>query len=389
MNIHIKKNVHFLLLIGLLGAFFSATYADEPTSSSANVIHTGIVLQDGSYRLGAGDELQFNVLNEPEYMVQKALVQPDGKLSLPEIGILDVGGITVSEVITNIEEKLSRTIIHPKVNLTLLHTRPASVYLSGALMKPGMLQINTNGGQQSISITPSNDLASRVDLKLSNILALAGGVSLNADLTNIEIRHIKLGTVEHVDFWKLLHGLDTTQDILLNDGDSVYIPETPVITLNDEDFKTMLRSSIGPKTFPVRVVGQVKTPGVYMLDATSPNLITAISNANDFAIQASHQKVLIQRLSGPDHLSNIFVSPDKFDICLRPNDIIRVEENKVYKSGRFMQQVSYILSPFQVAGIAASSTAQVFGLGGWNRKIQTTAITNTTATGSVTNTTAK
>ncbi len=356
----------FLSFVSFILASPFVSFAEEPQADSLNsIIQTGIRLQGGEYLLGPGDELHFRVLMEPEYTVDKVLVQPDGKLSLPGVGLLDVGSRSVSEVIDIIQSRLSKTIKNPQVSLSLLHPRAATVYLSGAVMRPGMFQINSSNTQQSGLNTTGNEPVARVDLRLSNILAVAGGVTMNADLTQIEIHRANGGAVSSVDLWKVLKGSDVTQDLLLSSGDTIIVPAMDAITLDDQDFETLLRSSIGPKSFPVRVIGETNAPGVYNIDGTSPYLNTAIAKAGGYAPQASRRAVAVRRFSSPNKFSDLYIAPEQFDFFLRPNDIIVVGENKVYKAGRFMRQASEILSPFQSLSVTGSSASQTFGFGGW------------------------
>ena len=64
---------------------------------------------------------------------------------------------------------------------------------------------------------------------------------------------------------------------------------------------------------------------------------------NDALIVAENRK-LIEIEKNPR-----FIDTRKVDFLLRPNDVVYVGENKLYKAGRFMQQAALVLAPFTEA----------------------------------------
>ena len=66
------------------------------------------VVSRGSYEINAGDGLSLQVWNEPTLSAQQLLVRPDGFISVPVIGEIKAGGLTVSQIQDNIQEGLGR-----------------------------------------------------------------------------------------------------------------------------------------------------------------------------------------------------------------------------------------------------------------------------------------
>jgi len=139
---------------------------------------------------------------------------------------------------------------------------------------------------------------------------------------------------------------DMTQDVMLQNGDTVFVPVLAENTLDDASYQMLLRSGIGPRTFPVRVMGFVQHPGVYDLNGTSPYLDTALAKASGFNQGANRKKVALRRFTSETKFSTIAIDPNKTDFMLRPNDVLYVAELASTKSGHFMESVSKILSPF-------------------------------------------
>jgi protein involved in polysaccharide export with SLBB domain len=342
--------------------------------AGATQLRARVQYQNQKYLLGPGDILKVQVQGEPEYTENEVLVHPDGHAVFAGIGEIDVAERSVSEVTYELTERLKRYLVSPRVTVALVSTRPSTLYVHGAVMHPGMFQMATSSNNANLHVENNNTIV-RTDMRLSNVLANAGGVLMNADLSNVQVTRTASRfnaedepkkEVITVNLWRLLKEGAQDQDILLQPGDVVYVPEAKAMALNDEDFDVLLRSPLGPQTFPVRVIGDVKTPGVYNLDGTSPLLNTAIAKAGGFDQQANRKVIAIRRFSNDQQsFTTFFIEPKKGDIYLRPNDVVYISENKLYKSGRFFQQVANVLAPFQSVATTGSSAAQIFGWGGW------------------------
>lgn len=342
----------------------------------ATELKARVQYQNQKYLLGPGDILKVQVFGEPDYTEGQVLVHPDGHAVFTGIGELDVNERSVSDITYEITERLKRYLVSPRVTVALVNTRPSTLYVHGAVKHPGMFQMATSANGPNLHVENNNPIV-RTDMRLSNVLANAGGVQMNADLGNVQITRTASRTsaeddpkkeVMTVDLWRLLKDGAQDQDILLQPGDVVYVPETKALALNDADFDVLLRSPLGPKDFPVRVIGDVKTPGVYYMDGTSPLLNSAIAKAGGFDQQANKKVVAIRRFSDDQQtFTTFFIQPKQGDIYLRPNDVVYISENKLYKSGRFFTQVANVLAPFQAVASTGSSTAQIFGWGGWAR----------------------
>lgn len=326
-----------------------------------------IEYQQGRYVLGPGDVLSIKTLHETDYSHDQILVGPDGMAGFPGIGEVAVGNLTLDAVRERVEALLANTLVAPQVTLTLKATRPGTVYLSGAVMHPGMFQFSTSASDAHLVINAQDTLV-RTDSRLSNILANAGGVAMNADLTQIVVTRAATGQTQTANLWRVLKDGDAGEDLWVNPGDRIHVPALPHMAMNDEDFRLLLTSALGPKSMPVRVIGWVKTPGVYGLEGDSPYLNSALAKAGGFPDAASKRVVAIRRFTSDTDFSTLFVEIGQADVLLRPNDVIFVAENKAYKTGRFAQEATKALSPFTSLAAIGSATAQIFGLGGWNNR---------------------
>jgi polysaccharide export outer membrane protein len=318
---------------------------------------------EGTYRINVGDILSVNVYNQSDLSHNGILVRSDGNASFNGIGEIQVAGKTIREVTWLVESQVRELVRDPRVSITVTESKPPSVYLAGAVMRPGMLQAGSSvpSTDTSMSASPNsggsggsgnagggNTTSLRMDFRLSNVLSAGGGVKLNADLANVMVTRDGQ-PYKTVNLWDMLKHGDNSQDVMLQNGDSVFIPELPDQALDDETYRLLLTSSIGPRYFPVRILGEVHTPGVYELSGQSPYLNSALAKGGGYATGANRKVVALRRFSGPDKFSTLFIDPNKHDFMLRPNDVVYVSELKVFKAGRFAETVSHVLAPFSSA----------------------------------------
>ncbi|HEX5421891.1 MAG TPA: SLBB domain-containing protein, partial [Gammaproteobacteria bacterium] len=163
----------------------------------------------------------------------------------PYVGIVNVAGRTVGQVREEVTQRLTRYIQNPQLDVRVVSFRSKKVEVSGAVGKPGEVPITD------------------VPLTLLQALQLAGGGTAQAALQNVEV--VRDGAVHTFDVQALLDRGDMRQDILLQDKDVVYVPDTSY--------------------YSVHVLGEVKTPGDVPLIRARLNLAEAITKRGGFNIQ--------------------------------------------------------------------------------------------------------
>jgi polysaccharide export outer membrane protein len=358
------KTLAILLILGisLLATTPLVSWANpSPEQVELQTIQGKIEYNDNNYRVGPGDILSFQVYHQPDMGQADILVRQDGNASFNGIGELNVAGLTVDEITQALSFRIAELVRDPIVTVTISQTRPATIYLAGAVLHPGMYQMNTN---QAKGVNAGTTANARIDMRVSNILANSGGVQLNADLTNVEVRRGgKISETKRINLWKVLKEGAREQDIWVQSGDTIYVPALDKIAMSEADYNLLLLSAIGPGTFPVRVIGEVNTPGVFDLGGTSPYLASAIAKAGGYKYSANKKMIAIRRFTPNNSSTTLFVEPEKEDVTLRPNDVIFISENKIYAAGRFMETVSKVFSPITSAGSALFSFGWIMGAG--------------------------
>ena len=175
--------------------------------------------------LRPGDRLTLIFWSEQSSLDRReVVVDQQGNVILPEVGILVVRGMTLDQFEQAAQDALSRkqfTDLKLIATLDELHT--IQIFINGDAFRPGSYFAST--------VTT-----------LFNALYLSGGPSENGALRDIRL-HRNGGTTV-IDFYNYLMEGDSNQDIPLIDGDAIFI---------------------GPVGRLVSIEGEVKRPGIYEL----------------------------------------------------------------------------------------------------------------------------
>ena len=119
------------LWLGLIGACASSTAPPPETTEVPDFAE--------EYRIGVGDNLNINVWRNPDLSIAVP-VRPDGKITVPVVGDVMVGGKTPEQVSSDIAEQLSTYIRDPFVTVIVTGMASADyrsrVRVTGAVNNP-------------------------------------------------------------------------------------------------------------------------------------------------------------------------------------------------------------------------------------------------------------
>ncbi len=159
------------------------------------------------YLINPGDVLRISVWRE-EALSRELPVSPDGHIGFPLAGDIVAAGKTIEQLRLELTEKLSRLIPDASVTVSALQLQGNSIYVVGAVNRPGPYQMNR----------PTDAMQA---------IALAGGPTPFADLNDIKIlRRSDNGRQIAIPFKfsAVQDGDNLEQNILLRAGDTVVIP---------------------------------------------------------------------------------------------------------------------------------------------------------------------
>ena len=245
------------------------------------------------YVIGAADVLAIAVLDNKELDTVVA-VTPGGKITVPLIGDVQAGGLTVSELTQRLTQEFGTKVKTPQVTVTLRDVNSYRIYFLGKVGKPGVQ-------------------TSKSEVTLLQAISMAGGVQDGADLS---LAYVARGTERlPVDFIKLLRFGDLSQNITLDPDDTVVIPDNPQNV--------------------IYVTGEVKQPGMLPFvkerDWTALKAVLAGGGFTQFA--ARGRASLIREEGGrriiiPVDFNDLMRNPEAGkDVPLKPGDILVVPQS--------------------------------------------------------------
>lgn len=160
------------------------------------------------YRLRRGDSFDLDFSFSPEFN-QSVAVQPDGYVTLKGVGSYFVEGQTVPELTETLKAAYAKTLHDPVIAVSLKDFEKPYFIAAGQVGKPGKYDL-------------------RSDLTVTEAVAIAGGFNEKAKHSQVVLfRPLQGGGYEAklLNIKKLLASHDLSEDVPLQPGDMVYVPQ--------------------------------------------------------------------------------------------------------------------------------------------------------------------
>ncbi|MEG3844131.1 polysaccharide biosynthesis/export family protein [Microcoleus sp. herbarium14] len=236
-------------------------------------------------------------------------------------------------------------------------TKPIGVVIVGEVNRPGPYTVfasdlrSTNQQTELSFVSIDQQQGAVVGLPtITRALKIAGGITTEADIRRVQIRRRVRGGNEQtimVNLWDLLQKGDATQDILLQEGDSVIIPTASIVDLTE--VAQIGSTSFSPNAISINIVGEVIRPGA-LLVKPSTSLHQALLTAGSFnQLRAKKDKVELLRLNANGTVTRRTIDVD-FAQGLNPNNNPTLRNNDVIlvaRSGytRVADNINSLLQP--------------------------------------------
>lgn len=290
-----------------------AQIQNAPTRAPAPAPRTAIA--PSLYVLGPGDEIAVHQPNAEELDNQAARIDDMGYATLPLIGKVQVGGLTVDKAQALIASRLSEWLVHPDPVVSINEYRSQPVSVLGEVNNPGVIQLQ---GKRT----------------LMEMISMAGGLRADAgDVVEItrEISngHVPAGhetedptgqfSISKINISNLISGRDPQDNVFILPHDVVSVPRGEM----------------------VYVAGDVHKPGSFPLTANGGiSVLQAISMAEGLGPQASPKAAKIfrprpdsnEKQEIPVNIVKI-MSGKAEDFQLQPHDILFVPDSRSKKAG--------------------------------------------------------
>ena len=185
-----------------------AAMAQEAAAIAAALQQVGRSKID--YKISAADLISVTVYQDLE-MNRKVRVNANGTVSMPLIGAVKIGGMTLIEAQETIESKLVKFLVTPQVSLFIEEYGNKTVFVMGEVQRPGSLAIPTESR-----------------LTVLEAISTAGGFTAVAaqDRTRV-LRNVNGASVSYTIEVKAITQLGQKEkDMVLEPNDVIYVPQS-------------------------------------------------------------------------------------------------------------------------------------------------------------------
>lgn len=181
---------------------------------------------DSNYTLGINDVIEVSVIRHPEVSGQY-IINSEGRIQYEFVGDIPVSGLTKEEAKDLITDHLATYIVSPQVTVKILGYNSKVVYVYGEVGRPGKIFMRGD------------------TITVREALLEAGLPLLSASLKkSVVITPSDQGEIEKkkIDVDALLYKGDLRENLVMNPGDTLYIPPT---------FLSKTMRAIQPVTAPI------------------------------------------------------------------------------------------------------------------------------------------
>jgi polysaccharide export outer membrane protein len=158
------------------------------------------------YQLHQGDRVLISVWRE-DTLQREVVVLPDGSITFPLIGRVEVAGLDTPEVERRIAVKLKEFLPDPVVTVSITATDGNRAYVMGKVIRPGSLVISG-------------------PITVLQAISIVGGFDRFADESGIKVIRAKSDgqDVFPVRYKDIISGKDMSTNIQLKAGDTIVVP---------------------------------------------------------------------------------------------------------------------------------------------------------------------
>ena len=211
-----------------------------------------------NYVLGPGDEVNVDIWGASQESITES-VSPDGTITIEGIGVVKLGGLSVSQAKARLKRVLGPRYQGSNIDLTLGQTRTITIGVMGEVKVPGTYTISAFA-------------------TVYNALYMAGGPNEIGTLRNVKV-YRKGKLLSNVDVYDFLLNGKLSGDVRLQDND--------VIT-------------VSPYEALVNITGKVKRPMFYEMKENE-SAATLLRYAGGFTGDAYTKAIRVNRKAGASY----------------------------------------------------------------------------------------
>ena len=237
------------------------------------------------YVIGPGDSVNIQLFGN-QNQDYRFTVSRDGTITFPEIGPVNVAGLTYEQLRDAVTQRVSEQMIGVRASVTLGELRSIRVFVLGDVVRPG-----------SICVTSLSTM--------TNALYTSGGVKPVGSLRSIALMRGG-NTISTLDLYDLLLRGDTRADARLMPGDAIFVP---------------------PVGATIAVDGEVRRPAIYEIKGERA-VSELVSLAGGLTANANRTNLRLERV-----VPNRGTTVQDVDLsnggqtAVRDGDVLRVPPN--------------------------------------------------------------
>ena len=275
-----------------------------------------------NYRLGAGDVVNVDIWGASQESISET-ISPDGTITISDIGVVQLGGLTVSQAKQRLRQVIGPRYQDSRIELTLGQTRTITVSVTGEVKMPGTYTMSAFA-------------------TVYNALYMAGGPNDIGTLRTIKVyRGGRL--ISTVDVYAFILNGSLTGDVRLQDNDII---------------------TVGPYESLVCITGKVKRPMYYEMKNTE-SAATLLRYAGGFTGDAFTKSIRVNRKAGAQYSVFNVGEFDMNDFKLMDEDSISIDST-IVRYQNMVKVTGAVFRPgmYQVGGHINTVKALVEAAGG-------------------------
>jgi polysaccharide biosynthesis/export protein len=308
------------LFMALLATFCAA--APRPSERAAKA--------DSGYILGPDDQIIIRAIDAPEISDKPVLIGTNGNITLPLIGRVQAGGLTVEQLETELNNRLKKYVQDPQISVTVSEFRSQPVSVFGGVAKPGVIQL-------------------RGSKTLYEVLSMAGGPNETAGSSLTVTRRRENGEIPLPGATIDPTGQFSTAELNVQE---IREGKNPAANIEIKPNDTISVSEANSNM--IYVVGDVGHGGAFTLGGRqSLSVLKGLSLAGGLGRTAKPQKArIIRGVAGEPKPQEIAVNIKQIlagkaeDVLLQPQDVLVVptSSGKVFATYSVPSMVSAAVS---------------------------------------------
>jgi polysaccharide export outer membrane protein len=237
------------------------------------------------YVLGPGDVIRINVFQSPELSLETRLSE-SGAISYPLLGQVRLGGLAVPEAEKRIADGLrsGNIVKQPQVSILVVQVRGNQASVLGQVNRPGRYPLE------------------QANMRLSDLIATAGGIAgTGTDIVTVVGQRNGKPYRTQIDFPLIFGGGNPATDIVIENGDVIYVDRQPMIY----------------------IYGEVQRPGTVRLER-GMTVMQALASGGGLTLRGTEKGIRVNR-RGAD--GKVQVLQPGLDEPLREGDVVYVRES--------------------------------------------------------------